>query len=195
MILLFTLSVAAPAVAQQSSDEQSSEGTPLVWSIRSNMLYDAALIPNIGVEFAINDSWSVGANWVYAWWNSWKKHNFWRIYGGEFIVNKYLFRDEDSQRMTGSHVGAYFQGATYDFELGGDGIMANFNWGLGVSYGYSLAVNRSLNIDFEIGVGYFGGKTQRYYPDEGCYVWSEDKQLNYVGVTKLGVSLVWFLNR
>lgn len=167
----------------------------LVWTLRSNLLYDIALTPNVGVEFAVDDKWSVGANWVYAWWDSRLDNNFWRIYGGEFFVNHYLFRDEKSVALTGHHVGGFFQAGTYDFEFGGDGQMAEFNWGVSLSYGYSLAITRYMNLDFEIGVGYFGGKYQRYYPDNGCYVWEDTRDRNYVGVTKLGVTLAWFIDR
>ena len=33
------------------------------------MLYDALLIPNIGVEMYLGKRWSVAANWMYGWWN------------------------------------------------------------------------------------------------------------------------------
>ncbi|MFI3239927.1 MAG: DUF3575 domain-containing protein [Bacteroidales bacterium] len=167
----------------------------LIWTIRTNLLYDIAVTPNIGVEFAVNDSWSIGTNWIYAWWGDRDRNRYWRIYGGDFFVNHYLFRDENSAPLTGHHVGGFFQAGTYDFEFGGDGQKAEFNWGLSISYGYSLAIARRLNLDFELGVGFVAGNYQKYYPDNGCYVWEDTKHRNYLGITKLGVTLAWFIDK
>ena len=38
---------------------------PFYMDIRTNMLYDALLIPNIGVEMYLGKQWSVAANWMY----------------------------------------------------------------------------------------------------------------------------------
>lgn len=38
------------------------------------------------------------------------------------------------------------------------------NYAAGVEYGYSLPVANRLNIDFTLGVGYWGGKYYEYIP-------------------------------
>ena len=49
------------------------------WAIKTNALYDLLLVPNIGVEFGFGKNWSVGANWMYAWWSNRGKNKFWRL--------------------------------------------------------------------------------------------------------------------
>lgn len=171
-------------------------------AIKTNMLYDALLVPNIGAEFYVGKGWSIGGDWMYAWWKTDRKHDYWRIYGGDIQVRKWFGRAADEKPLTGHHIGVYAQCYTYDFELGGKGIMGGIpgkdlwdkcNWGVGLEYGYSLPITRRLNIDFGIGVGYFGGEYREYKPMDDHYVWQATKKRNYFGPTKLEVSLVWLI--
>lgn len=43
-------------------------------ALRTNMLYDALLMPNIGCEMYLGKSWSVAANWLYGWWKTDRRH-------------------------------------------------------------------------------------------------------------------------
>ena len=54
--------------------------------LKTNMLYDAAAVPNIGIEAAFGNDWSVGVNWMHAWWSRNLTHRYWRA--GE-ITNPY----------------------------------------------------------------------------------------------------------
>lgn len=130
---------------------------PFYMAVKSNMLYDAILIPNIGVEFYLGKNFSVTANWMYAWWKCDHKHNYWRTYGGD-IEGRWWFGTKAHEKpLTGHHIGVYAQMLTYDFELGGKGYLGpKWSYGGGVSYGYSLPVAKRINIDFTIGVGYLG---------------------------------------
>ena len=62
-------------------------------------------------------------------------------------------------------------------------------------YGYSLPIARRWNIDFTIGVGYWGGIYHEYLPEGDYYVWQSTKQRNWIGPTKAEVSLVWLLGK
>lgn len=42
--------------------------------IQTNMIYDALLIPNIGIEYYLGKNWSVVTNIIYSWWNSDQHH-------------------------------------------------------------------------------------------------------------------------
>ena len=66
-----------------------------------------------------------------------------------------------------------------------------WSWGAGISYGYSHPVGRRLNLDFTIGVGYFGGKYKKYRHIDDCYVWQSTHRLRWFGPTKAEISLVW----
>lgn len=177
---------------------------PFYMAVKTNLLYDAALIPNIGVEFYLKNNWSLSAGWMYGWWKKDRIHWYWRAYGGDIAVRKWLGRKAEEKPLQGHHLGVYAQVLTYDFETGGRGYMGGepggtlfdrANFAGGVEYGYSLPVARRLNLDFTIGLGYLGGKYYEYKPIDDCYVWQATKQHHYFGPTKLEVSLVWLLGR
>lgn len=173
-------------------------------ALKTNMLYDAVLIPNIGAEFYLGSQFSVAANWMYAWWRSDSQHWHWRTYGGDFAVRRWMGRRAKEKPLTGHHLGLYAQTLTYDFELGGKGYMAGepggnifdkANCATGIEYGYSLPIARRLNLDFTIGAGYMWGKYYEYKPIDDCYVWQATKKRRYIGPTKAEVSLVWLIGR
>lgn len=177
---------------------------PFYMLLKTNLLYDVALVPNIGAEFYVGRGWSIGGNWMYAWWKSDKRHNYWRMYGGELDIRKYFGRRASEKPLTGHHLGLYGQIFTYDFETGGRGYMGGkpggtlwdrMNYAVGLEYGYSLPVGRRLNLDFTVGVGYWGGEYQKYLPEDGHYVWTETRQRHWFGPTKAEISLVWLLGR
>lgn len=181
---------------------QPQKEKPFCMSIKTNLLYDALAIPNIGVEFYLGKSWSVSGNWMYGWWKQSSKHRYWRIYGGELAVRKWLGKKAAEKPLTGHHLGIYGQVFTYDFKWGNKGYMGgkpgetlwdNANYAAGVEYGYSLPVARRLNLDFTLGVGYWGGKYYEYNSLDGHNVWQATKQRHWFGPTKAEISLVWLL--
>lgn len=177
---------------------------PFYMDVRTNMLYDALLVPNIGLEFYLGKGWSVVADWMYGWWKTDRRHWYWRAYGGDIAVRKWFGRAAKEKPLTGHHLGVYGQIFTYDFETGGRGYMGGkpggtlwdkMNYAAGVEYGYSLPIARRLNIDFTIGIGYWGGTYHEYKPVDDCYVWQSTKQRHWFGPTKAEVSLVWLIGR
>ena len=179
-----------------SEESRQVDTAPLhCWALKTNMLYDALLVPNIGIEYAFNQQWSVTANWMYAWWSNNDKHRYWRIYGGELGVRRYLGNKTATRTFTGHHLGLYGQILTYDFELGGTGYKSKFSYGGGVEYGYSIPIARRLNLDFTVGLGYFGGKYEEYEPTDDCYVWQKTTHRHWFGPTKAEISLLWLFGK
>lgn len=169
---------------------------PFYMAVKTNMLYDAALVPNIGVEFYLGKNFSIAGNWMYSWWKDDSKAWYWRTYGGDLAVRYWFGKAARKKPLTGQHVGVYGQIVTYDFELGGRGYLGDrWSYGAGVEYGYSLPVARRLNIDFNIGLGYLGGEFKEYLPIDGHYVWQVTKYRHMFGPTKAEISLVWLLGR
>ena len=166
------------------------------WALKTNMLYDALLVPNLGIEFSLGKGWTLGGSYLHAWWSNNHRHRYWRIQGGELNVRKYFGHQAAIKPLQGHHLGVYGQLLTYDIERGGRGYLGDrWSWGAGLEYGYSLPVARRLNIDFSIGLGYLGGEYQEYLPKDGHYVWQATKQRRWFGPTKAEVSLVWLLGR
>lgn len=181
--------VSPPGATGLSDGTPQSVGNPH-FALRTNLLYDVALIPNIGVEYSFAPNWSISGDWMHAWWSRNSSHRYWRCYGVEIGLRRY-FGDKP---FSGHHVGLYGQGLTYDFELSGNGRQSDgMSFGGGIEYGYSLPLGRCLNLDFSIGFGYFGGRYKEYEPMDECYVWQATRRLNWFGPTRAGISLVWII--
>lgn len=187
---------------EQESISAGPERKPFYMSASTNMLYDALLVPNIGVEFYLGRNWSVAADWMYGWWDTNRRHRYWRVYGGEIALRRWFGSAAARKPLTGHHAGIYVQAITYDFEFGGKGQMAGepggslwdqCSFGAGLEYGYSLPVSTRLNIDFSVGIGYFGGKYYEYRPIDGHYVWQSTRHRRWFGPTRAMVSLVWLI--
>lgn len=158
-------------------------------SLRTNLLYDAALLPNLALEIGLGKGWTITAEGFFAWWSKTEKNLFWRIYGGEMSLRHYF-----GTRYTGHHVGIYGQALSYDIELRHTGNLSDFSCGAGVDYGYSLPVGHRLSIDFSLGIGYFTGEYKSYEPENGKFVWKKTSRRQWIGPTKAEVSLVWHLH-
>ncbi|MDE6378129.1 MAG: DUF3575 domain-containing protein [Duncaniella sp.] len=177
---------------------------PFYMALKTNLLYDAALIPNIGAEFYVGKNWSLTADWMYGWWDRDASHFWWRAYGGTIGARRWFGRKAEEKPLTGHHLGAFAGVITYDFELGGTGYMGGLpgrtlwdrcNYICGIEYGYSLPIARRLNLDFTIGLGYLGGKVIKYEPRDDFYEWKSVRNFRWFGPTKLEVSLVWLIGR
>lgn len=193
--MLFCIGLNAKAQNMNTTNIQDElERRHSFMSVSTNVLYDAALVPNLGLEFNVYDNWTVSVNGMMAWWTKQDISWFWRIYGGEVAVKKYFGKKAPVRSMTGHHIGIYGQAMSYDFEVGHFGRMApDLSFGGGVEYGYSFPVSNIFNIDVSLGVGYLGGRFYEYVENEGHYVWRATLQQKWFGPTKASVSLVWLI--
>ena len=169
-------------------------------AIKTNMLYDAALIPNVGVEVCLTKQWTASADWFYTWFSSDNRHRYWQGYGGYITVRRYLtHQPSDLQPYAlprGHHIGLYALGMTYDVEWGGKGYQADhFGFGGGVEYGYSMAIGQRLDLDFSIGIGFQDGEYKEYEPMNGHYVWLATHKRHWFGPTKAEVTLRWNIGK
>ena len=184
---------------KQSSDSTTNN---LYVDVRTNLLYDALLLPNIGAEVYLGKHFSAGANWMYGWWSKDIKHIYWRAYGGELFGRWWFGKPSHENPLSGFHVGIYGQYYMYDFELGDNGEMAGRPegnlwkqglFGTGIEFGYSMPIKKCLNLDFSLGIGYSGGNYHKYRPIDDHYVWQGTYRRNYFGPTKLEIALVWLI--
>ncbi len=173
-------------------DTVRTNGTTPPFTISTNMLYDAAFTPAVGLELSINPQYSFAAEGVWAWWSRHRRNRCWRIYGCWAEVRRWFGTPSCSRLLTGHHIGVYGSFHSYDFEFGHKGWQSPHTFGMGLAYGYSLKINTHLNIDFGIKAGYASGKRIEYIPQCGTYVSTFRGQHHYFGITGLGISLVWF---
>ena len=192
-------------------------------AIKTNMLYDAALIPNVGVEVALGKQWTASADWFGTWLSNDNCHRYWQGYGGYLTLRRYFGKHSvdrsdlsengqwsmvdgqwsmvdgqgsmgNGQWVSGHHVGIYVLGLTYDVEWGGRGYQAaRFGFGAGLEYGYALPIGTRLDLDFSIGLGFQDGEYKTYYPQDKHYVWESTRKRHWWGPTKAEVTLKWII--
>lgn len=163
--------------------------------MRTNLLYDLALVPNIGVEWLTNDRWSVALNVMYIWARNDMRHRYWRVFSTD-VEARYWLRPQPCDVRTGHHFGLYAAFYRYDFEFGGRGWMGDANYGGGLSYGYAVRLfpkwRERFTLDMSIGLGYLGGTHKEYIPDAGSYVWQRTMRHHLFIPTKAEATLVWY---
>jgi hypothetical protein len=165
----------------------------LLVAVKTNLLFDVALIPNIAVEVALPGRWSAEVEGEFAWWKTANnKRNYYRIQTGGLEVRKWLGKNKPALR--GHFFGLYAKAGTYDVKIKEErGYQSDFSFSTGISYGYSARLSRRLNLEMGLSVGYVGGKYDKYTYDTANdrYPWEGTYRLNYFGLTKAKVSLVY----
>lgn len=198
LVLALLLFMAPYASAQGKGTSRVEMVNKPVVALRSNLMYDAFLLPNIGIEVGLPKNFTIGADWFGTWIHSNKHHIYWQGYGGYLTLRYYFGKQAAECPFTGHHVGIYGSCLTHDIEFGGKGYQADkFGFGGGVEYGYSLPIARSLCMDFNLGIGFQGGKYKTYQPAKdgtGHYVWLSTHRRRWWGPTKVEVSLKWLIS-
>ena len=184
-----------PAIPSQVHPEQEPPPVASYFALKSNLLYDALLVPNLSLEASIGSGWTLGAGGMLAWWSKDAKHRYWRIYGGDLEIRKYFGTLSKSKPLQGHHLGIYGDFLTYDFEFGAKGYQSKATYAAGIKYGYSHPIANRLNLDFALGIGYLHSNYKTYVPRDGCYVYQETKKRKWLGPTQAEISLVWLLGK
>lgn len=169
--------------------------TAPLYALKTNLLFDAALAPNVEVEvpFGRDREWSVmGEVWFP--WDVW--HHNSRAY--EILtIGLELRRWLGSCRplLTGTFVGLYAAGGKYDLEWSSVGDQGEFT-SLGATFGHSWAISSRLNIEASVSAGFYGGPRRHYHGEfsDTHLIWKRNAHDTYVGPTKAKISLVWLLD-
>lgn len=158
-------------------------------ALKTNLLYDAVLMPSLEAEYRIDDRWSVNVEGEVAWWKRDSRHKYYQIatLGPEA---RYWFHTK--KPWHGHYVGLFGLGSWYDLENGGRGYKGEL-WSVGLSYGYMFPVSRSLSFEAGIGVGFLRTWYEEYLPIDGHYVYQQSSRTNYFGPVKLKFAFVWRL--
>lgn len=164
---------------------------------KTNMLFDLVGAVNVGVEVPIGKRFSVDANWLFPWYVAKNWSWCYQLLWGDLEGRMWLGDRDARGLMKGHFLGLYAGAGLYDFQWrDADGYQGEFFLAAGLSYGYCLPLNKSLNLEFELGFGYLQSDYRHYYhivEADGTSKLIRDRltgTLSYWGPTKAKISLV-----
>ena len=161
------------------------------WYIKSNLLYDAVLMPSLEVEYRFSEHWSAAVEGNMAWWHNNGKHKYYQL--ATIIPEaRYWFKPQGKRR--GHYLGLFGGGGWYDLENGGRGYKGEGGM-VGLSYGYMFPIGKYFALEAGLGVGFMTAKYEEYLPIDGHYVYQQTERTNYFGPLKLKFAFVWNIGR
>lgn len=196
----FYLGVLCLAASAASTTAKAQNWQPV--AVKTNLLYDATTTPNIGLEistckkqtaqifYGLN-AWTFSdgrkaKHWVlmpeYRWWMCSRMNGHFlgvHAFGGEF----------SAANVNLPVPGAFFAGDNLRSELRNNRYEGQF-LGAGFTYGYQWILSRHWNLEAEAGIGYAHAWYNKY-PCSECGFLMKTGGTNYVGLTKLGISLMY----
>jgi len=170
------------------------------WAIKTNLLHDATLSPNVAVEYAFAPQWSAEAS---------LSVNSWRSWGGSRLQHL-LLQPEVKYWFCEKYNGFFVSGLV----MGGMATLGNF-WdfsqlnpkspdlrnfllkdalalSVGVGGGYDFILNRHWNLEVEGAIGYMYARGDEY--DDSVTpadLLLKGSEFDYIGPVKLAVSIVY----
>lgn len=165
---------------------------PYCFAVRTNVLYDAFLLPTLGVEWRVNPSLGVKLDGSLAWWSG-ENNRVQKMWMLNPEVRWYLL---DNRRFYVGASGNYGEYNLYRYMLGNlfshnTGYQGNL-WGAGLVVGYQLPLAQGFSLDFGLGLGYTRFVYDSFGITNGVRVYKQrDKSKNFWGPTQAGISLVW----
>jgi len=165
-------------------------------ALKTNLLYDATLTPNAGVEVGLGRKHSLQ---LFYGLHPWKFGSRDQNYLKHWVLNpeyRYWF----CQRMNGHFLGVHAFGGEYDAsqvhlpfgywkELR-DHRYEGWYIGGGISYGYQWVLSRHWNLEAALGFGVAYIDYQKFACGE-CGRRLQDGSKTYIGPTKLALSLMY----
>lgn len=157
------------------------------WSIKSNALYLAAGVTNIGGEYAFHPHWSVDLPLVYS------PYTLARTYRMRFLYIQPEARYWLDRPMKGHFFGVHLHAGVFNVSLDNRNRYQSEKGfhGAGISYGYAMPLSRRWSMEFTVGVGYAFTKYCTYYNVPNGIRYEKDIPYHYWGLTKLGLNFVY----
>lgn len=157
------------------------------WAIKSNALYLAAGVTNIGGEYAFHPHWSVDMPLVYS------PYTLARTYRMRFLYIQPEARYWLDRPMKGHFFGVHLHAGVFNVSLDDKNRYQSEKGfhGAGISYGYAMPLSRRWSMEFTVGVGYAFTRYCAYYNVPNGLRYEKDRPYNYWGLTKLGLNFVY----
>ena len=155
-------------------------------SLRANLLRWVTLTPDLGLEWRINPSWGIAVNGS---WTSWNWNDKDRRYALWEVAPEVRYYMGEKKAW---YVGAMFKAGEFNYKLSETGKQGDLIGG-GITGGYQLRLNKALNLDFNLGLGYLNADFEKYEVIDGVRVRRGNETKDWWGPINAGVTLVWKL--
>lgn len=165
---------------------------PYCFAVRTNLLYDAFLLPTLGVEWRVNRNLGIKFDGSLSWWGS-EHGKVQKIWVLSPEVRWYMGGAKRFYLGLGGNYGEY---NTYGYLLGklwsdNTGYQGKL-YGGGLTVGYQARLARHLLLDLNLGLGYTRLEYDSYTVRNETRIYEKkDQSKNFWGPTQAGVSLVW----
>ena len=153
-------------------------------SLRANLLRWATLTPDLGIGWRINRNWSVQVNGTWTSWSWDGKNRRYALWEVSPEIRYY------PGKMKRGYLGVMYHAGEFNYKLGDTGKQGDLMGG-GLTGGYLLKLNRTLSLDFSLGIGCTHAEYEKYTVIDGVRVKQGKTNKNYWGVNRLGIGLVW----
>ncbi|MBM6735250.1 DUF3575 domain-containing protein [Mediterranea massiliensis] len=155
-------------------------------SLRANLLRWATLTPDLGLEWRICPSWGIAVNGS---WTSWTWSDKDRRYALWEVAPEVRYYMGEKKAW---YLGAMFKAGQFNYKLSETGKQGDLMGG-GITAGYQLRLNKALNLDFNLGLGYLNADYEKYEVIDGVRVRRGNGTKDWLGPINAGVTLVWKL--
>lgn len=180
----------AEKVAQQNTLADTPSETKLTTdyhlSLRANLLRWATLTPDLGLEWRICPSWGIAVNGS---WTSWSWSDKDRRYALWEVAPEVRYYMGEKKAW---YLGAMFKTGQFNYKLSETGKQGDLMGG-GITAGYQLRLNKALDLDFNLGLGYLNVDFEKYEVIDGVRVRRGNETKDWYGPINAGVTLVWKL--
>ena len=155
-------------------------------SLRANLLRWATLTPDLGLEWRICPSWGIAVNGS---WTSWTWSDKDRRYALWEVAPEVRYYMGEKKAW---YLGAMFKAEQFNYKLSDTGKQGDLMGG-GITAGYRLRLNKALDLDFNLGLGYLNADYEKYEVIDGVRVRRGNETKDWWGPINAGVTLVWKL--
>lgn len=155
-------------------------------SLRANLLRWATLTPDLGLEWRICPSWGIAVNGS---WTSWSWSDKDRRYALWEVAPEVRYYMGEKKAW---YLGAMFKAGQFNYKLSDTGKQGDLMGG-GITAGYRLRLNKALDLDFNLGLGYLNADYEKYEVIDGVRVRRGNETKDWWGPINAGVTLVWKL--
>ena len=155
-------------------------------SLRANLLRWATLTPDLGLEWRICPSLGIAVNGS---WTSWTWSDKDRRYALWEVAPEVRYYMGEKKAW---YLGAMFKAGQFNYKLSETGKQGDLMGG-GITAGYQLRLNKALNLDFSLGLGYLNADYEKYEVIDGVRVRKGSETKDWWGPINAGVTLVWKL--